>query len=560
MISAESRPTAAPLRMNNRFFSVVLPCLLLLLCAGILLYYIIGPAEGYMSSDCTDSLRWAQAAYESGQLISESFHYAAILPFGGHLVFLPFMALFGYSMTTQVCGLACFALILIAALYYFARGLGYARLTASGMVLITMLILSSSPKLREIMLEHIFYYNLGMLFFCFGFGLALRVLRENGLADGLQNGRPIDWVRVGLLAVFSLLSATDGLQTFISFTLPLLCAVFMERFLDANVKWNSRCNIGTLALLVLVALSSVIGYLLIPTLSHGMIADYANTYAYYSSMSSWTDNFLGFFHSWFTLLGVNAKTGTPLLGNLSIVNVVRIFGGLVLLIAPFVLLFRYNKVRERSIRIVLIAHFAVSALILYVVTFGRLGGINWRLTPMLVTSVIATLITAIELIRQQRVAARIGVLLLALLLMLSGVSAFYIARMPADFGRRNASHVAAETLEARGLKHGYADFWLAEIITMLSDDEVQAVSVQIDDGVPTEFTYQTFYNCYDNKDTDRYFLLLNEMHATELADWIALQRKAGKISEEFTIASEEYTVDDSGGSNLFVYVFPENIF
>ena len=41
--------------------STVLPILILLLGVGTVIYYITGPAEGYMTSDCTDSLRWAQA-------------------------------------------------------------------------------------------------------------------------------------------------------------------------------------------------------------------------------------------------------------------------------------------------------------------------------------------------------------------------------------------------------------------------------------------------------------------------------------------------------------------
>ena len=150
--------------------TVVLPLLVLGLGAVLTLYYILGPAEGYMTSDCTDSLRWAQATFESGRLISDNFYYAAILPFGGNIIFLPFIAIFGYSMTAQLCGLALFALLFIAALYYLATGLGYSRLTSAAMVSVTLMIMSSSAKLREIMWEHIFYYNLGLLFFCFGFG------------------------------------------------------------------------------------------------------------------------------------------------------------------------------------------------------------------------------------------------------------------------------------------------------------------------------------------------------------------------------------------------------
>ena len=96
---------------------VLLPVLALLPGLGLLLYYVLGPAAGHMTSDCTDSLRWAQASYLSGRLISEDFHYAALLPFGGNQIFLPFIALFGYGLKAQLWGLAVFTLLFAAALY-----------------------------------------------------------------------------------------------------------------------------------------------------------------------------------------------------------------------------------------------------------------------------------------------------------------------------------------------------------------------------------------------------------------------------------------------------------
>ena len=114
------------MQTNNKLLRIVkaaAPWLAMAPGLFLILYYIIGPAEGYMTSDCTDSLRWAQATLESGKLISDSFDYAAILPFGGNLLFLPFVAMFGYSTTAQICGLVVFALLFAAALYYLVRGM-----------------------------------------------------------------------------------------------------------------------------------------------------------------------------------------------------------------------------------------------------------------------------------------------------------------------------------------------------------------------------------------------------------------------------------------------------
>ena len=81
---------------------IVLPILILVFGVGAVLFYILGPSKYYLTSDSTDSMRWALASLESGKLISDNFKYAAILPFGGNLLLLPFIAVFGYSIKAQI--------------------------------------------------------------------------------------------------------------------------------------------------------------------------------------------------------------------------------------------------------------------------------------------------------------------------------------------------------------------------------------------------------------------------------------------------------------------------
>ncbi len=541
--------------------AALLPYLILIFGAGVLLYYIIGPSAGYMTSDCTDSIRWAEATLDSGKLISDEFYYAAILPFGGNLIFLPFVALFGYSMTAQICGLCLFVLLLVGALWYFASGLGYSKLTSASLVTLTLTILASGPKLREIMFEHIFYYNLGILFFCLGFGLALRIVRCGGAHDYMRSARPADWIRVGALALFSLAAATDGLQTLICFTLPIVAGIALERFLDADCKPLCSENAVSAGTCAVVGFFSLVGYIAIPLVSGGVTAGYATAYSAYSSMGSWTANLQGFLYNWLTLLGVSVADGEPLVSASSVLNMIRIFGVLLLLVAPIILACRYNKIESRAVKSVLIGHFAVSAFILFAVTCGKLGGANWRLTPMLGTSVLLTFVTAVELIRQKKAAARVGIIILVFLLLLSAVSILEIADMPADYGADNAWHTAAEQLEERGLRYGYANFWWAESITLFSDGAVTVANLYPSTRTPTQYNYQQPHGSYDDrKDADSYFLLLTESENSAMASYISGKRAEGAISEEFTIESEPYNLRGYVGERVYVYVFPENIF
>ncbi len=614
--------------LRRVLLSAVLPILILSIGVGTVIYYIAGPAEGYMTSDCTDSLRWAYETYASGRLISDNFYYAAILPFGGNLIFLPYIALFGYSMTAQVLGLCTYALLLAAAAYYMTRGLGLSRIASASCVSLLFLVMSSSAKLREIMWEHIFYYNLGILFFCLGFGLAARLVREGSVLTDRRGTRgnllelavfvPVvlallvavalcmrtvaaltvallllacatvaylifvwraskrkadkapellrsrEWLRLGALLVFSLLAATDGLQTLVCFTLPIFGGIVAERLTDVETPFFSRKNLRIFSAFTAFAAVSAVGYLLIDYVSGGVSAGYADAYSSYSAMSSWKNNFLGFFDNWFSLLGVSVAERDPLVSLDSIVNMIRIAGAFLLLVAPIVLLFFYGKIESRGVRAALIGHFAVSAFILFAVTFGRLGGANWRLTPMLGTSVILSAVTAFELIRQRGLARRIGSLVLGGLILVSAVSFTTVAAMPADYGRDNVWHLCADELEARGLTYGYANFWWAESITMFSDGKVQTVNISESTSSPTAYAYQVPKDSFgDQEGVDKYFLLLTADEyapgAKTMFDWISRRRSNGEIVEEFIIETEEYSLRGHSGDKIYVFVFDHSL-
>ena len=523
------------------------------------LYYVTGPAAGYMTSDSTDSLRWAQASFLSGRLVSDNFGYAALLPFGGNLIFWPFIALFGYGLKAQVWGLAFFVLLFAAGVYYFARGLEMGRIASAGLVSVMLLILSGSNKLREIMWEHIFYYNLGILFFCLGFGLTLRILRKKKEEDA--RGRRLYVIRLVCLGLFSVLAATDGLQTLVCYTLPILAGLLVERFLDGETPLLSRKNTGAGLVFGIIFLASALGFALIPLISHGVSAGYADAYSSYTAMSNWTDNFHKMFTNWFTLLGVSVKDGQYFVKLDSIGQAIRIFGGIFLLGFPFVLLTRLSRLKSAGLKMLVIGHAAVTAFIVFAVVFGRLGAANWRLTPVLGTAVLTSYAAAAEGLKEKKVPARLGSLGIVFLALLALLPALEIRKMPVDYNRDSAWFTASATLQEKGLKYGYATFWWGELLTMLSENRVVASNMDINkDGKPIRRTYQDFLDCYEDKDTDRYFLLLMESEKKSMTAWLQEKMANGEITEDFVIPVKSYYAGGYSGDKLYVYVFENNIF
>ena len=148
--------------MGNRKIrpSETAACLFMLAALAVVIYFIIGPMEGYIHSDFTDTIYWANASLESGKVFDPEFRYAGLLPFSANLWFIPLIARFGVSMTAQVVGMVIFALVFAASLYFMCRSLEWSRSRSALTVGITALILSLSEKLREIMWGHVIYYSL----------------------------------------------------------------------------------------------------------------------------------------------------------------------------------------------------------------------------------------------------------------------------------------------------------------------------------------------------------------------------------------------------------------
>ncbi|MBQ5800894.1 MAG: hypothetical protein IIW20_03320 [Clostridia bacterium] len=518
----------------------------------IIAYYIIFLMEKELHSDFTDTMLWAQVTFDTGKLVDSGFHYAAQLPFGGNLLMLVFMPFFGYSMTTHKLGMLLFLILFILSAIWFSRSLKYSYKKSFFLVFSLCLILSLSAKLREIMYGHIIYYSLGVLFFLFGSGLVFRLI-EREEEKATEKSRVLELladkkciVLFTVLCVFSLCTATNGLQSLITFSLPLMAGLFLERLFDTekNRFW-SRTLFASFILLSL-ATFSVFGLFLREIITAGVPCAYADAYAGYSEMGEWVENLMLFPSHYFSLLGVSVVKYQSIADFKSILIMIRIFGGILLLALPLYLLFTYNKQR-RSVKIFTLSHFALSALIMFAYIFGLLSTAAWRLVPILASSILASFVSLCEIFKGSGVIAkRLGVLFLALLLVLSLIPAFEIMTTDRNYKDESDLHILAKALEERGLQNGYATFWHAHAITLLSDNEVRALNISVDkDGLHKE-TYQQQYSWFEDEALDKKcFLLLSYYEYYTLYPM---------LSSELSGYTEDITV-----GNYHILVYEKNI-
>lgn len=490
--------------------------LLLLSAMGLLVYFITGPGLAFFHADCADSLMWAQATVESGKILSEDHYYAALLPFGSSLWMVPILHMFGYTMTAQVVSMAVFAVIFVLASYSLFRAMKWGMVTSAGGTLLLSMLLSGSVKLREIMWGHVIYYSLGILLFMLLLNLALRLTDYmKRWMDG-ERGK-IFYIKFAALALALLAlaigSGTDGFQVLVLSVLPIMGACFAVAILDGRSRFLTHKTGGQYLLAGVLAIGTVVGLKLLNVLTNdgAITAKYADAYSNWASMDLWWGHFEGFLKAYLNLFGVEIQNGEPLFSLLSVFQILQMIAALVILVCPFLLLFRYRRLERLSAKMVAWAHCFLTVVLMLGYICGSLSAANWRLTPMVGTGIIATLVYLRELWGDKELGRRMAVLLAALLILTAAFHTHTILEYPNDLGVNQKYLDITAAMAEKGYTKGYATFWNAANATLFSEGTVEVVSVDADANGVRKVLYQTGKDWYDDEEgCEGYFLMLTD--------------------------------------------------
>lgn len=487
---------------------------------GFLLWYILVPSRGELHSDCVDTLLWAEASVDAGRTLNPDFRYAALLPFGANLWFVPLYRLAGFTVQTQIWGMAIFLLLFTVSLAFFFYCLDWSAAWQTGGIALVLLGLSASAKAREIMWQHVIYYSLAIWFYFLLLALMLRLQDERGRLVAVSDRHPQSGLIIGLALVTALAAGIgcDGYQLIGIVTVPVAFALIAERVLTRAWRRDPRSFSDTLMLVLLLIFGSVLGLIVLQVLRRGGItAGYATAYSGFMPSEKWGTNFARFLPQWFNLMGVQAGTARHLISYAGLRFIVRSLIALFLLLGPAAATLRWSRLRRRSTRLLLLGHHAHFLIILFFFIFGRLSSACWRLLPLLGSSLLCLLAYAEDRlaapaprIRGFRIpitggggsdaggSSRFAAVILAVLLGLAAVNVtgtVIAARQPAP----NAYLVELiEQLEVRGLNRGYASFWTAGAARLLSGDRLDILTVDVDSGIVRERTYQTNTSWYHN--------------------------------------------------------------
>ena len=526
-------------------------------------YYIYGPGEGFFHSDCTDTMYWANAALEGNGIFDLYYNYAALLPFSTVWIMQPLIKLFGFGMTAHNLGMAIFAVLFAGGIYFCARSAKFSHLWSSTAVFAVFMILSCSDKLCEMMWGHTIYYSLGLVLMFYLLGLGMR------FCDAIEEGKTVaSTVWGALLLGISIGSATNGMQIVVLTVLPAAAAFAAERLLSAKDGLVTKKTIPALASALVIAAGTLGGIMLLKVITNdGTIrAGYAAGYSGWSAVSNWLSNAQKFVNHYFTLLGVNMTQNAPLFDAESMKYFFRIAVGIILLVMPVVILCLYGRIKSRGVRLMVWAHFVLTAVVIFGYICGELSAANWRLMPIIGSSAMLTVCALRDLVSDLGlfevkenggaavVLSRIGALVLAVVILSSLVFADEIKALDPEYGRDNTNHRLAEFLVEEGLEYGYATFWYSQAITLLSNSEVRVRNMDVDDrkGVIGRH-YQSSLNWYnDQPGVDEYFVILS---ATEYRS-VFTTKSWQQWMDECYLRHYESPNDAEG---FQIYVFSENV-
>ncbi len=539
--------------------------LLLSLAWIVILYYIWGPSTGYLHSDSTDTILWAQESLEAGRTFNPDFHYAALLPFGANLWFVPLLAIFGYGLTAQLLGMSVFLVVLSAALIFLFRSLAWAWGESLGATGLALLLVSGSDKLRELFWGHTIYYSLGLVLFAVGVGLILRCFR----ADARQK----KWAL--LLLLFSAGAATNGTQILALYFVPLFGALLLEAFLPAKAAARRSLTVKNQFPALLVFVGTIAGLLILLFLRRGgIMAGYAEAYTSWELSTKWQESFNKIVPDYLNLFGVTNKESLHLFSPSSLLLAGSLATAFLVLFLPLLMLIRYRHIKSPGTRFLLLAHTVQCALLLFLYIFSKLSAANWRLTPLLASSVVTSLVILRDWLQDKHLRGEEAALAnndtptetpvryepsqasrwawILLVIFAVGVlrNAVTILSIPATYGEGQQKALDTNYMEENDLRFGYGNFWRSQIYTLLTDEETIVRPIEVDEQGLYLRDYQNKDAWYEKAPTlDQYFLILSKDELTKLQespDWQPLQLRIVKeelVGEHYFVILDENITD-----------------
>ncbi len=511
--------------------------LLFIFAVFMVLYYILVKERIEFDSDFTDTILWAEAMLTGNGLFDHEMYYAYTLPFGGSLLMMPFVALFGVGYTAHALGFILFFAISVFSLYKLFRSMDFPvdhTLVGTAFVLLMSL---PTKDIRMIMWGHVIHYSLGLLF----------VYIATAVYSGIDVSKPgfsgTNRKSLIMLIVLSALFCTNGLTTVLFFFIPFYGAVILERFVSIKDELFCTENKNTAFVSLACLVAAGVGFLasaVIQKLS-GVITVYDGMFKTIPMWQEWVWDINERLRVMFVLLAGQIPTKIPMESTTGIRVMYMALTALMIIFAPIAALFAYRKIENKLIRIYMLSYFILLAATLFVFDFSDARGTVHRMVGLYMTAVTVTVIFMLWLLRH-RALSRFGAVMA---IVLSVACLFGIYNITTIRGQNRYDSLVA-VLRDNDLKRGYAEYWSAQVTTVLSDAEITVAPVNIyENGEIKPRLYNAREDQYEAAEgIDRYFAFLSAWEYEVTADTVCRD------------ALEVIPFDEDG----YIVVFDHNLF
>ena len=495
---------------------------LLLGTAVTTLYYIFYASRNEFHADCTDTIMWANASVESGSLYDSQFTYACFLPFSTSTLMIPLIKIFGFGMTAHTLGMTGFFILLTLFMVLMLREISGNINAALCGTAVFISLTHATQKMREIFWGHTIYYSLGILFLVIGAYLYARLLSlSSKQTRRRKEGADISGIRIHkslvflCICAFAFLTGMDGITGITLFAIPFVGGVFAEQFLNPKYKLTSFRTTSTLCRAVIFLSLAVIGNTVNDQLLGSLKSYYTEANSEFSDMDSWIQHFHKLPLAWMRLLGVDDMPDVMFTDDEGIINIINIMTAVVVAVLPIIATLSYKKYgsdfKGRMMRIWVWMHWAVTAVVLMGYICGILSYADWRIVPVIGTSVILSILFVCWSISNGAASARIAALMCVPIIAAGYLNCVKVMKMPKDGYKNNTQYQLVDFLEENGVNCGYSTFWNANSITLLTDGRIKVRDVIADESGVFHRKYQTADRWYKTDPNQKeYFLLLSQ--------------------------------------------------
>lgn len=488
---------------------------ILVFAFGILMvvYYIVCKEKVEFDSDFTDTVLWAEAMLTGNGLFDKTMNYAYTLPFGGSLLMAPFVAIFGVGYIAHALGFLVFLAIFVFASYKMMRTMDFscdASMVATGMILLISL---ATKNTRMIMWGHVIHYSLGLLFVVVAMGVYGKIDAE-GLnfmqcikicKEGKNLNSFVHFKWVMALAILTALFCTNGLTTILFFAVPFYGAIVTERFIDTDKDILAEENINSFLITVICGTAGMVGFVVSKLLQHDVTTVYEGMFKEISVWYEWVWDITERIRCFIVCFAGEIDKQIPMESITGVRILYMALIGFMVIAIPFVAAFSVKKMENKVMRMLFISYYILLFSTLFVYDFSSARGTPHRLVGLVMTAVIVCVVYAMWLLKDARL-SRFGFILVVMLMGACLLSSYCVVALSGQ----NRYERLAQVLRENDLKYGYAEYWSAQVTTVLSNSDAVVCPIIVEeDGTVSPRYYNVRWQQFDDKEgVDRYFAFM----------------------------------------------------